>query len=86
MPVQLDANNKFNEILPDEMIQKIFFYLDDSELRKCRQVCRKWQELASDEYFLKTRYSEPLEAFGKDKWDTLIGKIGEVPHLPNNIK
>ena len=73
---------EFNEVFPDEIIQKIFFTLKDSELGKCHRVCKHWKVLASDEAFLKTRY--PATAFGEDKWKA-IGKIGQVPRLPNNI-
>ena len=97
MPVTLDPNINslsdplplsdvigcdFNEVFPDEIIQKIFFTLKDSELGRCHRVCKRWKVLASDEVFLKTRY--PEAAFGEDKWKA-IGKIGKVPRLPNNI-
>src|SRR5271156_915823 len=77
-----DQIGGFNEIFPDEVIQKIFFTLKDSELGRCHRVCKRWKVLASDEPFLKTRY--PATAFGEDKWKA-IGKIGKVPRLPNNI-
>jgi hypothetical protein len=98
MSVKIDLNNNNSilyqssneprenlfEILPDEIIQKIFFPLTDRELGACRVVCRDWQALASDESFLKSRYTEPAVAFGKEKW-AHIGKVEEVPHLPDNI-
>ena len=92
MSLKIDQNNNSLlyqstlEAYPPELIQHIFSYLEDSELGKCRQVCKQWQALGSDEAFLKKRYSEPEEAFGKKKWETYIGKIEEVPHLPREIK
>ena len=85
MTLNFDPNHSF-ATFPPELIQHIFSYLDDSELEKCRQVCKQWQELGSDEIFLKTRYSEPDEAFGLKKWETLIGKVEQVPHLHSEIK
>ena len=35
--------------LPDELILKIFGYLDHSELSNCLRVCHKWYRLANDD-------------------------------------
>lgn len=85
LPISNELEESFIEALPDELIQNIFFSLNDSELGKCRQVCKRWQKLASDEPFLKILYSEPAIAFGKDKWKTYFTDVGKVPRLPVNI-
>ncbi len=51
--------------LPDEILVKIFLYLDKRDLSKCSQVCRQWNRLSRSEY-LWLQFS--LTDIVKPKW------------------
>jgi hypothetical protein len=80
----IPAIQNINTILPEELMLEVFSYLPDSALGRCRQVCKKWLGLASDERFLASL--EPPEAFGQKALNTLIGKVTNIRRLPTNIR
>ena len=69
--------------LPKEIWMLIFGYLDPFSLGRNCVVSRDWKILASDEQLWKALY--PAIAFGKEKWATYFGDIGEEPPLPRKI-
>jgi hypothetical protein len=74
--------NGFNKAFPDEIKRNIFINLEDSELQKCTRVCKDWQKLVTDEYFLNSRPDpEPAKVFGGNKWREYFGDPGKVPRL-----
>lgn len=69
--------------LPEEAFFKILSYLNENELGRSSLVSKEWKRIASDEALWKPLY--PKIAFGKEKWATHFGVIGEEPPLPPNI-
>jgi hypothetical protein len=65
---------------PDDIINRIFHGLDDTDLKVCHLVCKRWNRLVSDplflEMFLENHYSELLAAFGK---------LSQLPHRIRQI-
>jgi hypothetical protein len=58
---------------PTDIIKGILYLLDHADLEVCREVCKRWKIIASDQVFLESRYSELLANFGK------------LSHLPEKI-
>ncbi len=71
--------------MTDELMLMVFDYLPDSDLDKCRQVCKKWLAIANDEFFLASRTPPPPEACGQKAWET-IGKVTNIRRLPSRIR
>lgn len=79
---KVQEESKVN-LLPSEMIIKIFSYLTSEELGKCLLVNKTWHLLASNEHLWKALTLRI--AFGKKQWATYLGDIGEEPPLPDNV-
>ena len=90
-----NADNVLSPIdaLPDELMLKIFSYLNGPTLVNCQGVSEKWRRLAGDPSFKKKiqLYRTTLEILraqgnliDERAWK-LLGDIGEVPPLPYNI-
>ncbi|MCP5507233.1 MAG: F-box protein [Chlamydiales bacterium] len=90
-----NADNVLSPIdaLPDELMLKIFSYLNGPTLVNCQGVSEKWRRLAGDPSFEKKiqLYRTTLEILraqgnliDERAWK-LLGEIGEVPPLPDNI-
>lgn len=69
--------------LPDELLNKIFSYLQAKELSHCLSVTIKWKTLASDNNLWKALY--PTLIFGKEQWVEYFGDPGQERPLPKNI-
>jgi hypothetical protein len=70
-------------VLPDELILKIFSYLNLSTLGKLCCVSKEWKRLASDDILWKKAiYKE--RAFGNDKWAQHFGE--KVVENEDNIE
>ncbi|MCP5507232.1 MAG: F-box protein [Chlamydiales bacterium] len=90
-----NADNVLSPIdaLPDELMLKIFSYLNGPTLVNCQGVSVKWRRLAGDPSFEKKiqLYRTTLEIlraqgnFIDERAWNLLGAIGEVPPLPDNI-
>ncbi len=83
---QLREENAFDLLFPDQSIpaliaNKILSYLRENELGNCALVSRVWCHAAH--HTLASRISSI--AFGKTKWETYFGDVGEEPSLPDNI-
>ncbi len=59
----------------------VFSFLDETSLRRCRQVSKDYFISATSDAVLKRNIS----FFGKQEWEKYFGEIGEVPPLPSNI-
>lgn len=70
--------------LSDEIFLKILSYLNENEIETCSLVSKEWKRIASDEALLEALCLRG--AFGKEKWTTYFGDIGEQPPLPPNIR
>ena len=80
------------DALPDELMLKVYEYLEVPDLGKCQMVSRRWKLLAGDVSFEKKiqlhRIHEMLPDEGNfidERAWKLLGDIGEVPPLPDNI-
>lgn len=73
-----------NTNLMPELMCVVFSHLSDSELGKCRRVCKRWREIANDDGFL-TVIGQPPEAFGQKGWYK-TGKVIVNRRLPSNIR
>ena len=80
------------DVLPVELMLKIFSYLNGPTLVNCQGVSVKWRRLAGDPSFEKKiqlyHTLEILRAQGNfidERAWKLLGDIGEVPPLPDNI-
>nr|XP_039263451.1 F-box only protein 15-like [Styela clava] len=51
------VNNGLND-LPNELLFKVFKYLDVKSLLSCASVCKRWQEIADDDSFWKVFYTK----------------------------
>lgn len=73
---------KFNptEIFSNEIVLKIFQYLNKQELGRCCSVSKTWNTIAKDKKLWLN-----LIAFGPEKWSTYFGDVGQAPPLPKDI-
>ncbi len=82
----LHANNKIDPIslLPDELILKIFSYLNASELSKSCRVSSAWCALARDDSLWKVMYLAAA-SFGKEDYEKKYGiTIQDAPPIPKD--
>lgn len=80
---QPEISKKINDLLPQEVILKIFSYLNCEGLTRCLLVNKKWNLLASNEELLNILLARII--FGKKQWETYFGDIDQEPALPKNI-
>lgn len=52
--------------LPEEIVSKIFFYLDARDLSLCRRVCKLFRRIANDEKLWKSLFPTLVVPPGKD--------------------
>lgn len=70
------------EDLPDDLLRKIFEFMNGWQLSDVRGVSRKWREFASDETLWKRLCLETWRALDSDErlWDYLLAHEGIEPH------
>lgn len=71
--------------LPEELICKIFSFLDYNDLDSCCLVCRQWRRVAQDEEVRIDSYLR-MRTFGGEHWAAYYGDIGEKTPLPLDIR
>lgn len=77
------SENGFIDILPQEIVLKIFLYLNSQELASCLRVNRKWKVLAEDQSLWEVLFSGVI--FGKKQWTAYMGDIPDDPCLPKGF-
>lgn len=84
--IEIEKREDFTSRLPDEMIFEIFSFLGLEGLVKCTLVSRKWNQISRKAIAkIKVDSLVPSRAFGKEKWEDFLGKVGKVRSLPRNI-
>ncbi len=70
-------------VLPPEVAQQVFSYLEPDAISRCNQVSRSWNEATAER--MRQNFFDTY-IFGKEKWaNKNFGEVGEIPPLPSNI-
>jgi hypothetical protein len=85
----IDEKDRLSQ-LPDEMILKVFGYLNVIELAKCGEVSKRWTGLASDATLwnasILRNVFPSLRVFDEKDWQTFFGlEIRDAPPLHKQI-
>lgn len=69
------AHNGYNiETLPDELLQKIFFYLDVKSFLSCASTCGRWERIANDNVIWKRLYCIHLHSKPKGSSENYLAE------------
>ncbi|MCP5507229.1 MAG: F-box protein [Chlamydiales bacterium] len=89
-----DKNKDLTIALPDEILLLILSYLNAPALTSCQGVCRRWRVIVRGEQSAQQKIQQTREVLDKIEQESrfigsgawkLLGGIGEVPPLPDNI-
>lgn len=76
------SNLNYIQLIPEELIQKIFYYLHWNEHHVLSAVNKEWKLIVEENVNCIIKRDIAID---KEKWNNCFGDIGEEPPLPKNI-